>query len=583
MCISAIGDWRMWTFPGYECDSVTKSRVQFAIHCLETCAKQHPKCKPRLAPKTWQPTRLIDLGALGGLLEPKLVQFQSNNPRLCQSYATLSHRWGMANVIKLTTETQKAFSNTIDVNALPKTFQDAFNVVKKLRVRFIWIDSLCIIQDSIEDWQKESAMMADVYQHAEFNVSATGALDSTGGLFPGNKFITDLLCAIELSKSYTWTPGEYFIIKPHLWSSGVSDAPLNQRGWVLQERVLAGRVMHFGKEQLYFECKEMDVCEVFPKGMPNIEAFQTRTLGLASNGRFKRQDPSIDGAWLRQSNSMGRLSSSPEFNAYSLWNELVEAYSRMTLTNQSDKLIAISGIAKHMREVLNDQYIAGLWKTHLPFYLLWTKRKDTPMNTEPMNYIAPTWSWASINEKVTMYPITNSDDERILIDIEAVETYPVTDDDTGQLVGGYIRMRAFLRKCWIARCRLYDNPINSWQIQQSPARLWLDIKNSCTIYVWPDELDNIATGDLVSWNKNSQVYCMPVHVWWKEEMDCCCTEGLILKKVSDDMYMRFGRFKITLANTKDTIAFFGKDPRELICGFNDGGQVPLTSAIISLV
>src|SRR5437016_1808654 len=126
----------------------------------------------------------------------------------------------------------------------------------------------------------------------------------------------------------------------------------------------------------------MDACEIFPDGIPNIRAFQTRTLGFASNGRFKRQDPNIDGAWLREANSMGRLKSNPTLNAYSLWNELVEAYSMMDLTNVGDKLIAISGVAKHMRQIFNDQYLAGLWRKHLPYHLLWTKRRDIPMNTE---------------------------------------------------------------------------------------------------------------------------------------------------------------------------------------------------------
>jgi len=126
------------------------------------------------------------------------------------------------------------------------------------------------------------------------------------------------------------------------------------------------------------------------------------------------------------SNNIFRASQTPG-HAYSPWNELEEAYSRMDLTKQSDKLIAISGIAKHMQDVLNDLYVAGLWESRLAFCILCGNRRDIPMNTEPVDYIVPTWYWASINEKVIMYPISSSDDEQILFDIKAVEAFPVTD------------------------------------------------------------------------------------------------------------------------------------------------------------
>jgi hypothetical protein len=261
----------------------------------------------------------------------------------------------------------------------------------------------------------------------------------------------------------------------------------------------------------------------------------------------------------------------------------------MDLTNVGDKLIAISGVAKDMRQTLNDQYLAGLWRRHLPYHLLWTKRRDIPMNTESINYIAPSWSWASIHEKVTLYPITDSDHERIVIDITSAETFPAADDDTGQIVGGYIRLTAFLRKCRIAKCRLYTNPTESWQIRQSPPRLWLDHKDPCRIYVWPDELDNIHLDESPDSLQLGEVYCMPVHIWWTDEDDCS-TEGLILMKASwyprkwdEGIYKRFGRFKIALANTRDTEDFYGLSPQALIQRFKDGADLPLEKLEISIV
>lgn len=564
-----------------------ESRLQFAATCLGECEKQHAKCANSPRNTGWQPTRLIDLGPLNRPLEPKLIEVPTTHSESSESYATLSHRWGGKHIFSLTTKTFEHLSRSIDVNDLPKTFQEAFHAVRDLGVRYLWIDALCIIQDSVEDWRKQSALMADVYGNAKFNISSTGGADSTSGLYLQAKFPTDRLCKIELSKSYTWEPGQYYVLNPRFWSTGVSETPLNRRGWVFQERILARRVLHFGRGQLYFECREMDACELFPKGMPDVAAFQSRALGSASNGRFKRQNPNIDGAWLRVAHSMGRLRPNPTLNAYSLWSELVEAYTMMHLTKVGDKLIAISGVAKQMRQILNDQYLAGLWRNHLPFHLLWTKRRDIALNTEPMEYIAPTWSWASINEKVTLYPVTDSDNERILIDIISAETFPVTDDDTGQLVGGCIRLESCLRKCWIARQQLNNSPLDWRRNGRAVARLWLNRQKSCAIYIWPDELDNIFLDN--EERERDEVYCMPVHIWWNGEGDCC-TEGLILKNASskpderwERVYKRFGRFKIPLADTEDTEAFYGLSPPALIQRCKDGSALPLGKLEISLV
>jgi hypothetical protein len=115
------------------------------------------------------------------------------------------------------------------------------------------------------------------------------------------------------------------------------------------------------------------------------------------------------------------------------------------LTKEEDKLIAFSAIAKKMRHLLKDEYLAGLWRRHLPYQLLWTKRRDVRSGTESLSYRAPSWSWASLKDKVTLYPITSKEDEKIVIEILEAETFPVAEDDTGQLVGGYLRLKGFLR------------------------------------------------------------------------------------------------------------------------------------------
>lgn len=143
---------------------------------------------------------------------------------------------------------------------------------------------------------------------------------------------------------------------------------------------------------------------------------------------------------------MSRLKSDPALNIFSIWGELVETYSSLALTKWEDKLVAFSGIAKMMGEILNDEYLAGLWKGHLPYYMLWSRRKDGGLDTEPMIYIALSWSWASVQAPVTLYPITDGRNEDILIHILDAEAYTQGSGVTSSVFGGFIKLKGYLRQ-----------------------------------------------------------------------------------------------------------------------------------------
>jgi hypothetical protein len=141
---------------------------------------------------------------------------------------------------------------------MPKTFQDAVLFVRQHGVRYLWIDSLCIIQDSPEDWAFESARMGDVYKHAICNIAATAAADgSVGCFFERNAILAQpLRVRIESFKGLYSPTNLYDIVPQDFWSHEVADAPLNQRAWVLQEQFVSGRIVHCGKNQLLWECRE---------------------------------------------------------------------------------------------------------------------------------------------------------------------------------------------------------------------------------------------------------------------------------------------------------------------------------------
>jgi hypothetical protein len=121
------------------------------------------------------PARLIDVGA----------EFATNPPRLCNTgemaeiveYMTLSHCWGKLSIFTLNKTNFKALQDVILVDQLPKTFQDAILITRRMGHKFLWIDSLCILQDDLEDWGREAVKMASISAFSSLNIAATAATD----------------------------------------------------------------------------------------------------------------------------------------------------------------------------------------------------------------------------------------------------------------------------------------------------------------------------------------------------------------------------------------------------------------------
>lgn len=134
------------------------------------------------AKEPWVPTRLLDIGTS----EDSLIRLlDRDETRLLskQSYATLSHCWGKTGVIRTVKSNLRNHQQEIPRGSLPLTFKDAIKIARNLHLRYLWIDSLCIIQDSREDWAHEANLMSKVYMYSFVNIAATGSSDSTSGCF----------------------------------------------------------------------------------------------------------------------------------------------------------------------------------------------------------------------------------------------------------------------------------------------------------------------------------------------------------------------------------------------------------------
>lgn len=416
-----------------------------ALRWLNDCRSNHPECLVPDEP-SWYPTRLLDIGT-GVDDVVRVVISAETQPK--DGYVTLSHRWGDVMTTKLTKASFQDLKSGIALQQLPLTFQHATEIAKRLDKRYIWIDSLCIFQDNDDksDWLKEAALMDKVYSNSFLNISATAGYDNSQGLFvtrdPEFELRpTRISCPIVPTSSTQASQIHNFIVSDVLlFERELMNAPLNRRAWVLQERLMAPRVLHFGSAQLFWECRRGLLCERFPETFPDFMNRLTATT-------FKSMDISK-----RRPNKRGKrhISEVPQGKnsdliVVHLWTTVVAAYSGCQLTFGSDKAIALSGIAKVMRDVFQDEYVAGLWRRCLEAQLLWhvndARQADYRPSTRSFAYRAPTWSWLSVDGDI--HP------GRCLRDGLHIEVLDVamkyrSEDTTGLITDGSLTLRGRLR------------------------------------------------------------------------------------------------------------------------------------------
>ncbi|KAF4958737.1 hypothetical protein FSARC_10928 [Fusarium sarcochroum] len=361
-------------------------------------------------------------------LPTRLIAIDDDEPRLCPdtsaisrstSYASLSHCWGLKRFLTLTKSNFSDFTERIPSKDLPKTFQEAMRIARSLGFKYIWIDSLCIIQDDAEDWKRESVLMGSVYGRSGLNIAATGASDGqVGCLFDRQK---NWRCQVLLGNNGL-KPRLYECFAPELLQPPMDEIPLMRRAWVVQERFLSPRTLHFTKQQMFWVCRSLTACEIWNEGIPRVQHYLDCSLDLP-----KGDD------WLSRSG----------------WPSIVEQYSSCQLTMGRDKLVAISAIAQLIQTDTPDEYIAGMWKTNFAAQLCWSASGG--QRYEPS--VAPTWSWASnrapikyFNSASYTFPVTKEHIEVCDIDVE----YLTPSNPFGEIIRGTLDIRCeYLKECTI--------------------------------------------------------------------------------------------------------------------------------------
>ncbi len=361
---------------------------------VRKCIEGHPHCTENTSRRL--PTRVIDVSVRKVPDGVFLYESEGGNSR----YTALSHCWGKIQIITTTKATIEQMKQGIPWASLSRTFQDAITITRQLGVQYIWIDSLCIVQDDKHDWEVESATMAAVYENSYLTIAASLAADGSGGCFSIREITTHLAgslndaaesgsCSVYVRESFSHDE----------FSSDIKDTatlsnPLLGRAWTFQERALSTRILHFGRSELLWECRTMKDCEC------------GRYKSMASFGNIARSLAEV----LERASSSDDVSDDVLEDVRLHWQNILKSYSTMKLTVSTDQLPAISAIVSQFDKVeVAGIYLAGLWSCHLPTGLLWKVPKvSRPTITGTLDdnnnaYTAPTWSWASLHDAGVEY------------------------------------------------------------------------------------------------------------------------------------------------------------------------------------
>ncbi|KZL74995.1 heterokaryon incompatibility protein [Colletotrichum tofieldiae] len=420
---------------------------------LAHCRLCHTRClsirsaKPGMA---WLPTRLLDVGVEG---DPriKLVLTQQDQVDPLAAYITLSYRWGpQPQKLLLQASNVDSFRRGLLICDLPCTFQDLATVARFLSVRYVWIDALCIIQDSLADWEREGATMRDVYANSTCTIAAAASEDPHGGLFRSRdpaQVVPTFISTPNLESS----PGNArsFLYDRTYLDRRIISGPLQKRGWVFQERMLSPRVLHFAEDQIVWECLTDTKCEAFPSGLPFHNS--TKDLGplwsVLENTAMPATDTIPDDTGLTTNGlSNHRVASSDaacyttDMTILSAWRDLVKQYSRCALTKNTDKLPAFAGLAKLFQDITGDAYYAGLWKYSLLDQLDW--QVYNPAKRVPSEYRAPSWSWASVDGAIR--PFSLAPDCSLLPELDDVHVSVTGLDCFGRISKASLNLQGYL-------------------------------------------------------------------------------------------------------------------------------------------
>jgi hypothetical protein len=325
------------------------------------------------------PTRLVNISGSSAKLE--YPPAASRKP-----YVALSHCWGNTQPLTTTKQNLQDHIRDIPLSALPPTFRDAITIVRELNLAYIWIDSLCIVQDDPNDWEREAANMANIYESAELTIAAAWGSDSKTRCF--HDYFKPLLIEVSGGTDYKRRRNQTCVrlaIRPRLDDSFfLNKAPLNTRKWVLQEQLLSPRTLTFAEDQMHWTCPSLTDSE---DGLGHTE-FSSENSNYTSLHYWESGVGQDIDSYIQLHES---------------WQLVVGDHSSRKLTFTRDKLATLAGITQAYKRIFGDEPLVGLWRGDLARTILWETEAaiHSQLDHEAIKVLnIPSWSWLKINGTV---------------------------------------------------------------------------------------------------------------------------------------------------------------------------------------
>ncbi|KAI1207251.1 HET-domain-containing protein [Annulohypoxylon truncatum] len=387
-------------------------------NCLKICTETHNICKQK--PSLPPPKRLIDVGLVGdGLVKLHETSLSDS----WQYYVALSYCWGDAKFLVTKNENIESLREGISLKQLPETIRDAIHITRKLGLRYLWVDALCIIQPDKtkrdrkdwEDWEEQSGKMCSIYEQAYLTIAAS-SVSSAHQSFLGHssrprrfqyRIASEpgliLTARIHCASGYHGTDVPY--------SEPVD--PIERRGWTFQEYLLPTRTISYSTDELQWHCREASICQC-------QEYHRVKKAPIISAGQS-------------------------DLEILELWDEIVVIYTLRQLSDANDRLPALSGVRQQVERQTGWQYLAGLWTNHLIRHLLWQRNIFSTMEERnallPAVKRSPSFSWASLDCPILPFKRKLKDFYR---DVDFQEharliAVPLSDGDPVMLEGKLIR------------------------------------------------------------------------------------------------------------------------------------------------
>ncbi|KAL2067040.1 hypothetical protein VTL71DRAFT_1464 [Oculimacula yallundae] len=344
---------------------------------LENCLKSHVSCPHDDVQK--MPSRVVEIMKINGILQPKLINTAEGQT---DRWVALSYCWGRnAKFFRTTIATLETMLLGIEMSAMPLTYQHALEVTSLLGYRYIWIDALCIVQDDLSDKDREIKTMHNIYRNAILTIAVDSASSAEEGFLWDRSIAAPESIFIRYKNRGSGTSGQFQLRTP--LEDRRETSVLDTRGWSLQENLLSPRTLHFGRQQLFWDCQ----CTYYSEGTPYDRSLDVPfyTPQLKATLLDVLRNDSRD--------TMGYPMSWKDWLLHR-WYLIINDLSRRSFSNEDDILPAISAIVEEISNQAKLTYHVGVWEDDIHRGLLW---RTSECRSKSGDYRAPSWSWACMS------------------------------------------------------------------------------------------------------------------------------------------------------------------------------------------